>query len=111
MEILLVEDNKGDIGLIEEFFEDAKIRINLNVAEDGEEAVRFLWGEDKFLGSSCPDIILLDWNLPKKTGHEILKEIKENSNLKNIPIIILTTSSAEKDILRAYDLHANAYIV
>ena len=111
LEILLVEDNKGDIGLIEEFFEDAKIRINLNVAEDGEEAVRFLWGEDKFLGSSCPDIILLDWNLPKKTGHEILKEIKENSNLKNIPIIILTTSSAEKDILRAYDLHANAYIV
>ncbi len=111
LEILLVEDNKEDIGLIEEFFEDAKIRINLNVAEDGEEAVRFLWGEDKFLGSSCPDIILLNWNLPKKTGHEILKEIKENSNLKNIPVIILTTSSAEKDILRAYDLHANAYIV
>jgi len=85
LEILLVEDNKGDIGLITEFFEDAKIRINLNVSEDGEEAIRFLWSEDKFLGSSRPDIILLDWNLPKKTGHEILKEIKENSNLKNIP--------------------------
>jgi CheY-like chemotaxis protein len=111
LEILLVEDNKGDIGLIEEFFEDAKVRINLHVAEDGEEAVRFLWGEDKFRGSSHPDIILLDWNLPKKTGHEILKEIKDNYDLKNIPVIILTISSAEKDILRAYDLHANAYIV
>ena len=73
--------------------------------------MRFLCGEDKFRGSSNPEIILLDWNLPKKTGHEILKEIKENCDLKNIPVIILTTSSAEKDILQAYDLHANAYIV
>jgi CheY-like chemotaxis protein len=111
LEILLVEDNKGDIGLIEEFFKDAKIRINLHVEEDGEEAIRFLCGEDKFLGSPRPDLILLDWNLPKKDGHEVLKEIKGNSNLKSIPVIILTTSSAEKDILGAYDLHANAYIV
>ncbi len=73
--------------------------------------MHFLWGANKFLGSSRPDIIFLDWNLAKKTGYEVLKKIKENSNLKNIPIIILTTSSAEKNILIAYDLNANAYIV
>jgi DNA-binding response OmpR family regulator len=110
LEILLVEDNKGDIGLITEFFIDAKV-ITLHVAEDGDEAIRFLCGEDQFLGYPLPDIIILDWNLPKKDGSEVLKEIKENNNLKNIPVIILTTSSAEKDTLRAYDLHANAYIV
>ena len=111
LEILLVEDNKGDIGLITEFFIDAKIRINLHIAEDGEEAIRFLCGKDMFLGSLLPDIIILDWNLPKKDGSEILREIKENNILKNIPVIILTTSNAEKDIFRAYDLNANAYIV
>ena len=110
-EILLVEDNKGDIGLIEKFFENAKIGTNLHVAEDGEEAIRFLCGEDKFLSFLCPDIIILDWNLPKKTGHEVLREIKRNSNLKSIPIIIFTTSRDEKDVLTAYDLNANAYIV
>ena len=111
LEIFLIEDNIGDVGLIKELFNDSKIRTNLHVAEDGEEAVRFLCGKDKFVGSPLPDIILLDWNLPKKDGSEVLKEIKENNNLKNIPVIILTTSSAEKDMLRAYDLHANAYIV
>jgi len=111
LEILLVEDNKGDIGLIEEFFNDAKIRTNLHVVEDGEEAIRFLCSINNFIGSLHPDIIILDWNLPKKTGHEVLKEIKENSDLKNIPVIIFTTSSAEKDILQAYELNANAYIV
>lgn len=110
-EILLIEDNQGDIGLVEEFFNNSKFRANLHIIEDGEEAIHFLCGENKFLGSQRPDIIILDWNLPKKTGHEVLKEIKENSNFKNIPVIIFTTSSAEKDILRAYDLHANAYIV
>jgi len=111
LEILLVEDNKGDIGLITEFFIDSKIRTNLHIAEDGEEAIRFLCGKDQFLGSPLPDIIILDWNLPKKDGSEVLKEIKENNNLKSIPVIILTTSSAEKDMVRAYDLHSNAYIV
>jgi CheY-like chemotaxis protein len=110
IEILLVEDNKGDVGLIEEVFEEAKIRNNLHVAEDGEEALLYLHGEGKFSGSPRPDIILLDLNLPKKDGREVLKEIKEDDNLKNIPVVILTTSNAEKDILRAYDLHANAYI-
>jgi CheY-like chemotaxis protein len=74
VEILLVEDNKGDIGLIEEFFEDAKIRINLHVAEDGGEAIRFLCIEDKFFGSLRPDIIILDWNLPKKLGMKFLEK-------------------------------------
>ena len=110
VEILLVEDNEGDVGLIEEVFEEAKIRNNIHVAEDGEEAVLYLRGEGKFSGSPRPDIILLDLNLPKKDGREVLKEIKEDDNLKNIPVVILTTSNAEKDILRAYDLHANAYI-
>ncbi|MDQ1252267.1 MAG: hypothetical protein QG646_1385 [Euryarchaeota archaeon] len=110
VEILLVEDNAGDVGLIEEVFEETKIRYNLHVAEDGEEAILFLYGEGKFLGSPLPDIVLLDLNLPKKDGREVLKEIKENETLKKIPVVILTTSQAEKDILRAYELHANAYI-
>jgi len=110
IEILLVEDNEGDVGLIEEVFEEAKIKNNIHVAEDGEEAVLYLRGEGKFSGSPRPDIILLDLNLPKKDGREVLREIKEDSNLKNIPVVVLTTSNDEKDILKAYDLHANAYI-
>jgi CheY-like chemotaxis protein len=110
VEILLVEDNKGDVGLIEEVFEDAKIHNNLNVVEDGEEAVFYLHGNGKFSGSRRPDIILLDLNLPKKDGREVLREVKEDVNLKNIPVVILTSSSAENDILQAYELHANAYV-
>jgi CheY-like chemotaxis protein len=110
VEILLVEDNEGDVGLIEEVFEEAKIKNNLHVAEDGEEAMLYLHGRGKFSGFPRPDIILLDLNLPKKDGREVLREIKEDSNLKNIPVVVLTTSGAERDILRAYDLHANAYI-
>ena len=110
VEILLVEDNAGDVGLIEEVFEEAKIRNNIHVAEDGEEAMLYLCGKGKFSGSPRPDIILLDLNLPKKDGREVLREIKEDDALKNIPVVILTTSTAEKDILIAYDLHANAYI-
>jgi len=111
LEILLVEDNIGDVGLIEEFFDAAEIKINLHVAVDGEEASQFLCHEGKFSSSEHPDIIILDWNLPKKDGCEVLKEIKTNNNLKNIPVLILTTSSVEKDVLQAYDLHANAYLV
>jgi CheY-like chemotaxis protein len=110
VEILLVEDNKGDVGLIEEVFEEAKIKNSLHVAEDGEEAILYLHGKEKFSGSRRPDLILLDLNLPKKDGREVLRVIKEDSNLKNIPVIILTSSSAEKDILGAYGLHANAYV-
>ena len=110
VEILIVEDNKGDVGLIEEIFEEAKIRNKLNVAEDGEEAMLYLRGKGKFSGSLRPDIIILDLNLPNKDGREVLREIKEDSNLKNIPVVVLTTSNSEKDILGAYGLHANAYI-
>ena len=110
VEILIVEDNAGDVGLIEEVFEEARIKNNIHIAEDGEEAVLYLHGEGKFLGSPRPDIIILDLNLPKKDGREVLKMVKEDANLKNIPVVILTTSGSEKDILRAYDLHANAFI-
>ncbi len=110
IEILLVEDSRGDIGLIEEVFEEAKIRNNLHIAEDGEEAILFLNKEGQFLDAPRPDIILLDLNLPKKDGREVLQEVKEDDNLKNIPIVVLTTSKAEEDVLKSYNLHANAYI-
>lgn len=110
VEILLVEDNEGDVGLIEEVLEETKIRNILHIAKDGAEAMLFLRGEGVFSGSPRPDIILLDLNLPKMDGREVLEEVKEDSNLKSIPIVILTTSGAEKDIHRAYELHANAYI-
>ena len=110
IEILLVEDSKGDVGLIEEVFEDAKIRNNLHVVEDGEEAILFLRGEGQFSGVPRPDIILLDLNLPKKDGREVLEEIKRDEDLKNIPVVVLTTSKAEEDILKSYNLHANAYV-
>lgn len=110
IEILLVEDNEGDIGLVEEVFQEAKIRNNLHIAEDGEEAILFLRKEGQFSDVPSPDIILLDLNLPKKDGREVLKEIKEDDNLKRIPVVVLTTSKAEEDILKSYDLHANSYI-
>ncbi len=110
IEILLVEDNEGDVGLVEEVFQEAKIRNNLNVAEDGEEAMLFLRREGRFSNVPYPDIILLDLNLPGKDGREVLKEIKEDDMLKRIPVVVLTTSKAEEDILKSYNLHANSYI-
>lgn len=110
IEILLVEDNEGDVGLVEEVFQEAKIMNNLNVAEDGEEAMLFLCKEGKFSNVPSPDIILLDLNLPGKDGREVLKEIKEDDELRRIPVVILTTSKAEEDILKSYNLHANSYI-
>jgi CheY-like chemotaxis protein len=110
VEILLVEDNAGDVGLIEEVFEEAKIKSSLHVAGDGEEAMLYLHGEGKFSGFPRPDIVLLDLNLPKKDGREVIKEMKEDKNLHNIPVIVLTTSNAENDVLRVYNLHANAYV-
>jgi CheY-like chemotaxis protein len=110
IEILLVEDNQGDVGLIEEVLEEIKIRNKLHVAEDGEEAMLFLHREGKFSSFPRPDIILLDLNSPKKDGREVLKEIKEDNNLRSIPIVVLTSSNSEKDIIRSYELHANAYI-
>jgi chemotaxis family two-component system response regulator Rcp1 len=109
-EILLIEDSPGDVRLTREAFKDAKVHINLNVASDGAEAMDFLRREGKYADVPRPDLILLDLNLPKKDGREVLEEIKENPSLKSIPVVILTTSAAEEDILRSYLLHANCYI-
>ncbi|MDQ0877308.1 chemotaxis family two-component system response regulator Rcp1 [Paenibacillus sp. V4I3] len=110
VEILLVEDNPGDIRLIVEVLKEGKINNNLSVVEDGEEALAYLRREGSYQEAIVPDIILLDLNLPKINGTEVLAEIKNDPLLKYIPVIILTTSEAEQDILRAYDLHANCYI-
>jgi len=108
--ILLVEDNPGDIRLTKEVLKDGKIRNNLNVTTDGEEALLYLKKEGQYANAITPDIILLDLNLPKKDGREVLAAIKSNPDLKCIPVIVLTTSAAEKDILNMYAHHANCYI-
>lgn len=108
--ILLVEDNEGDILLTREAMEEAKILIELSVAKDGKEALDFLNKQGKYLDAELPDLLLLDVNLPKKNGHEVLKYIKGNENLKHIPVIMLTTSSSQKDIDLSYNNYANCYI-
>ena len=108
--ILLVEDNEGDILLTKEAFEDAKLLTRLSVVRDGKEAVDFLNKHGAFQEVETPDLLLLDVNLPKKNGHEVLKFIKEDENLKHIPVIMFTTSSSEKDINLSYQNHANCYI-
>ena len=110
IEVLLVEDSPGDVRLTREAFKDAKVHINLHVASDGAEAMAFLGREGKHAGVPRPDLILLDLNLPKKDGREVLEEIKKSPTLKSIPVVILTTSASEADILRSYRLHANCYI-
>jgi CheY-like chemotaxis protein len=110
IEVLLVEDNSGDVRLTQEAFKDAKVHINLHVAPDGAEAMIFLRREGKHAKAARPDLILLDLNLPKKDGREVLGEIKESPSLKTIPVVILTTSASEADILQSYQKHANCYI-
>jgi CheY-like chemotaxis protein len=110
IEILLVEDNLGDVRLTQEVLNDGKVRNNMSVVKDGMDAVSFLQQTGEYADAPRPDIILLDLNLPKKDGREVLAEIKDDSDLKNIPVVVLTTSSAEQDIFKAYDLHANCYI-
>jgi CheY-like chemotaxis protein len=110
LNILLVEDNEGDILLTKEAFEDAKIHVLLSVVKDGKEAIDFLSKEGKYIDAVGPDLLLLDVNLPKKNGHEVLKYIKGNEALKRIPVIMLTTSSSQKDINQSYDNYANCYI-
>ena len=110
IEVLLVEDSAGDVRLTREAFKDAKVLINLHVASDGAEAMAFLRREGKYANVPRPDLILLDLNLPKKDGREVLKEIKESPTLGSIPVVILTTSASETDVLRSYRLHANCYI-
>ena len=110
VEILLVEDNAGDVRLTIEALKDGKIHNHLSVVNDGEEALAFLRRQGQYAKVPRPDLILLDLNLPKKDGREVLMEIKQEKDLKRIPVVILTTSTAEKDIIKTYDLHANCYI-
>jgi chemotaxis family two-component system response regulator Rcp1 len=110
VEILLVEDNPGDVRLTIESLQEARVYNNLHVAQDGIEALEFLHREGSYSDAPRPDMILLDLNLPRKDGREVLAEIKADRNLKRIPVIILTTSQDEEDIFKTYDLHANCYI-
>lgn len=110
IEVLLVEDNPGDAELTRIALEDSKISVNLNVVEDGVEAMAFLRKQDKYSNVPHPDIVLLDLNLPRKDGREVLAEIKTDNHLKRIPVVVLTTSQAEEDIIKAYNLSANCYI-
>ncbi len=110
VEILLVEDNPGDVRLTQEALKEAKVINHLSVVWDGVEAMTFLRREGEYAAAPRPDLILLDLNLPKKDGRQVLAEVKADENLRRIPVVILTTSSAEQDILKTYDLHANCYI-
>ena len=110
IEILLVEDNAGDVRLVKEAFEENKFLNNLYVARDGVEAMKFLHKEGEYANAVRPDLILLDLNLPKKDGREVLAEVKVDEDLKRIPVVIMTISKAEEDILKTYNLHANCYI-
>src|SRR5215469_11570930 len=110
IEILLVEDNPGDVRLTVEALRESKVRNNLQVATDGVQALAYLRHEGQYAGAVRPDLVLLDLNLPRKDGREVLAEIKADSELKTIPVVVLTTSSAEQDVLRIYELQANCYI-
>jgi chemotaxis family two-component system response regulator Rcp1 len=110
IEILLVEDNPGDVRLTKEALKEGKVYSNLHTVKDGVEAMEFLRREGKYKSVPRPDIILLDLNLPKKDGREVLQEIKTDGELRRIPVVVLTTSKAEEDVLRTYDLHANCYV-
>ncbi|MFH9200885.1 response regulator [Streptomyces anulatus] len=110
IEVLLVEDDPGDELMTREAFEDNKIRNTLHVVRDGQEALDFLYRRGEYTGAPRPDLVLLDLNLPKYDGRQVLEQIKGDPELSLIPVVVLTTSSAEEDILRSYKLHANAYV-
>ncbi|HEX2312182.1 MAG TPA: response regulator [Thermomonospora sp.] len=110
IEVLLVEDDPGDVLLTREAFEDNKVGNSLKVVSDGEEAMAYLRREGPYAGAPRPDLILLDLNLPRKDGREVLEEVKADPKLRSIPVVVLTTSEADEDILRSYHLHANAYV-
>jgi CheY-like chemotaxis protein len=110
IEILLVEDDPGDELITREAFEHNKLKNNLHVAHDGEEGLDFLYKRGAYADAPRPDLILLDLNLPKYDGRQLLEKVKSDPDLSRIPIVVLTTSSAEEDILRSYELHANAYV-
>ena len=110
IEILMAEDNPGDVRLTMEALHDAKVLNRMNVAVDGVEAMAFLRREGQYANAPRPDLILLDLNMPRKDGREVLAEVKEDPDLRRIPVVVLTTSTAEKDIMESYDFHANCYI-
>jgi CheY-like chemotaxis protein len=110
IDVLLVEDDAGDVLMTQEAFEHHKLRNQLHVVSDGVEALAFLRREGEFADAPRPGLILLDLNLPRKDGREVLEEVKNDASLRSIPIVVLTTSQAEEDILRSYNLHANAYV-
>ena len=110
VDVLLVEDDPGDILMTREAFQQHKIQNKLHVVTDGEQALQFLHRTGEYTSAPRPDLILLDLNLPRRSGHEVLAELKEDPQLRVIPVVILTTSQAEEDILRSYSLHANAYV-
>lgn len=110
IDILLVEDNPGDVRLAKEALKGSKMRNNLFVVDDGVKAMEFLRRQGDYKNSPRPDLVILDLNLPRKSGREVLAEIKSDENLKRIPVVVLTVSRDEEDILRAYNLHANCYI-
>ncbi|MCK4914203.1 MAG: response regulator [Planctomycetes bacterium] len=110
MNVLLVEDNLGDVRLTEEAIKDGKLAVNLYVASDGVDAMEFLRKEGENANAPTPDLVLLDLNLPRKNGHEVLSDIKTDSKLKSIPVVVLTSSEADTDIVKCYDLYANCYI-
>src|SRR6187401_3290468 len=110
VDVLLVEDDPGDVLMTREAFEEHKLRNTLHVVDDGVEAVAFLRREGRYADAPRPGLILLDLNLPRKDGREVLAEIKADESLRAIPVVVLTTSEAEEDVLRSYDLHANAYV-
>jgi CheY-like chemotaxis protein len=108
--VLLVEDDPGDVMLVREAFAADKVGNTLSVVSDGVEAMRFVRGEGEYAGMERPDLVLLDLNLPRKSGAEVLAEIKSDPQLSTIPVVVLTTSQAEEDVLRSYEMHANAYV-
>lgn len=110
IEVLLVEDNPADVRLTVEALKDAQVRNRLSVVSDGVRAMAFLRREGEYAAAPCPDLILLDLNLPRKDGREVLEEIKSDRALSHIPVVVLTTSQAEQDVLRSYQLRANAYV-
>jgi CheY-like chemotaxis protein len=110
IEVLLVEDDPGDVLMTQEAFAEHKVRNRLAVVSDGEEAIAYLRREGRFSDAVRPDLVLLDLNLPRRDGRQVLEEIKSDEQLRQIPVVVLTTSQADEDILRSYALHANAYV-
>lgn len=110
IEVLLIEDDPGDVLMTREAFEDAKVANNLYVVSDGEDALSFLRREGEHVAAPRPDLVLLDLNLPRVDGREVLEQIKNDPELRSIPVVVLTTSEAEDDIVHSYSLHANAYV-